>query len=64
MAALPQMKKNARRAAHDSRPQSGLNPFGYDAQSIAYLGAFTDRQGESLRSNDKSPDPACPLEAE
>ena len=51
MPAPPQIKKNAQWVIDNFGPQSGLAQFGYDAQSIAYLDAFIDRQGESFRAS-------------
>jgi hypothetical protein len=56
MSTPPQIKKNAQWVIDNFRPQSGLEGFGFDEESIAYLDTFIDRQGESFRANEKSLD--------
>jgi hypothetical protein len=56
MAAPPQIKKNAQWVIDNFGPQSGLERFDYDAESVAYLDTFIDRQGESFRANNASLD--------
>ncbi|HEY1786197.1 MAG TPA: hypothetical protein VGG30_11630 [Pirellulales bacterium] len=56
MVTPPQIRKNSQWVIDNFGPQSGLERFGYDAESVAYLDAFIDRQGESFRANQKSLD--------
>jgi hypothetical protein len=56
MSAPPQIKKNAQWVIDNFGPESGLPQFGYDAQSVAYLDTFIERQGGSFRSSEQSAD--------
>lgn len=56
MSAPTQIQKNAQWVIDNFGPQSGLPQFGYDAQSVAYLDTFIDRQGESFRASEQSSD--------
>lgn len=56
MPAPSQIKQNAQWVIDNFGPQSGLPQFGYNAQSVAYLDTFIDRQGESFRSSKQSTD--------
>jgi hypothetical protein len=56
MSAPTQIKKNAQWVIDNFGPESGVPQFGYNAQSVAYLDTFLDRQGESLRASDQSTD--------
>jgi len=56
MSAPPQVKKNAQWVIDNFGPESGLPQFGSDAQSVAYLDTFIERQGGSFRSSEQSAD--------
>jgi hypothetical protein len=49
-----QIKKSAQWVIENFGPESGLPRFSYDAESVAYLDSFIDRQGESFRGSEQS----------
>ena len=51
MSAIPQIKKNAQSLIENLGPESGVENFGYNAESVAYLDGFIDRQGQGIRSS-------------
>jgi hypothetical protein len=51
MSVILQIRKNAQALIDNLGPHSGLSAFGYDADSVAFLDGFIDRQGEGIRSS-------------
>lgn len=51
MSQVPTIKANAQKVIDMLGTDSGIPHFGYNADSVAYLDGFIDRQGESFRAN-------------
>lgn len=54
MATIDQIKSNAEYVQREFGPQSGLDGFGYNAQTMAYLDGFLTRQNRGVSANPQS----------
>ncbi len=54
MSAIPQIRSNAAWVVDNFGPQSGIDPFAYTPESIAFLDGFIERQNAIVRDSDAS----------